>query len=94
MTIKHAAITNLDMPAMTMVFKAGEPEQLKNIQAGEKIEFRAENVAGAFVLTEIKAVKQLRKLLLAPAAEGADFLVRGLPARMGWRGPRCFAAGG
>jgi Cu(I)/Ag(I) efflux system protein CusF len=56
-TIKHEPIANLDMPAMTMVFKAGKPELLKNIQAGDKIEFRAESVAGAFVVTDIKPVK-------------------------------------
>lgn len=56
-TIKHEPIANLDMPAMTMVFKAGKPELLKTIQAGDKIEFRAENVAGAFVVTDIKPVK-------------------------------------
>jgi Cu(I)/Ag(I) efflux system protein CusF len=57
LTIKHAPIENLDMPAMTMVFKASKPELLKNIQAGDKIEFRAESVAGAFVVTDIKPVK-------------------------------------
>ncbi|TWO68112.1 copper-binding protein [Caenimonas sedimenti] len=57
LTIKHEAIANLDMPAMTMVFKAGKPDLLKNIQAGDKIEFRAESVAGAFVVTEIKPAK-------------------------------------
>lgn len=57
LTIKHEPIANLDMPAMTMVFKAGKPELLKNIQAGDKIEFRAESVAGAFVVTDIKPVK-------------------------------------
>lgn len=56
-TIKHEPITNLDMPAMTMVFKAGKPELLKNIQAGDKIEFRAENVAGAYVVTDIRTAK-------------------------------------
>jgi len=56
-TIKHEPIGNLDMPAMTMVFKAGKPELLKGIQAGDKIEFRAENVAGAFVVTDSKPAK-------------------------------------
>ncbi len=56
-TIKHEPIANLDMPAMTMVFKAGKPELLKNIQAGDKIAFRAESVAGVFVVTDIKLAK-------------------------------------
>jgi Cu(I)/Ag(I) efflux system periplasmic protein CusF len=56
-TIKHEAIQNLDMPAMTMVFRASNPELLKNAQVGDKIQFRAENVAGAFVVTDIKPAK-------------------------------------
>ena len=56
-TIKHEAIANLDMPAMTMVFKASKPELLKSIKAGDKIEFRAENLAGGFVVTDLKPVK-------------------------------------
>lgn len=56
-TIKHELIANLEMPAMTMVFKVGKPELLKSIQAGDRIEFRAENVAGAFVVTDIKLIK-------------------------------------
>ncbi len=54
LTIKHEAIANLDMPAMTMVFKAAKPDQLKAIKAGDKIQFRAENVAGGIVVTDIQ----------------------------------------
>lgn len=57
LTIKHEPIENLDMPAMTMVFKAGKAELLKDLKAGDKIRFRAETVAGAIVVTDIKAVK-------------------------------------
>ena len=52
-TIKHEPIQNLDMPAMTMVFRAAKPEMLKDVKAGDKVQFRAESVAGAFVVTEI-----------------------------------------
>ena len=54
LTIKHGPIDNLQMPAMTMVFKASKPEMLQNIKVGDKIEFRAESVAGAFLVTDIK----------------------------------------
>jgi Cu(I)/Ag(I) efflux system protein CusF len=56
-TIKHEAIQNLDMPAMTMVFRATNPELLKKAQAGDKIQFRAENVAGSYVVTDIQPAK-------------------------------------
>lgn len=57
LTIKHEPITNLDMPAMTMVFRAAKPDLLKNIQVGDKIQFRAETVAGGLVVTDIQPDK-------------------------------------
>ena len=56
-TIKHEAIENLEMPGMTMVFKAGKPELLTSVKAGDTILFRAEKVAGAITVVDIQAVK-------------------------------------
>ena len=56
-TIRHEPIENLEMPAMTMVFKASKPELLASIKAGDKIRFRAETVAGAITVTEIQPAK-------------------------------------
>lgn len=53
-TIKHEAIQNLDMPAMTMVFRVASPDLLAKAQVGDKVQFRAENNAGAMVVTEIR----------------------------------------
>lgn len=56
-TIKHDAITNLDMPPMTMVFRAEKPELLAQLKAGDKVRFHAESKGGALVVTEIQADK-------------------------------------
>jgi Cu/Ag efflux protein CusF len=56
-TIKHERIANLDMDAMTMVFRATRPEQLKNLKAGDKVRFHAESEKGALVVTHIEAAK-------------------------------------
>jgi Cu/Ag efflux protein CusF len=54
MTIKHDAITNLDMGAMTMVFKARDPEMLKAVTPGEKIKFSADKVNGQLTVMKIE----------------------------------------
>jgi len=56
-TLKHEAITNLDMPPMTMVFRVDKTELLKDLKAGDKVRFRAESVAGAMVVTHIEAAQ-------------------------------------
>ena len=56
-TLKHGAIANLDMPAMTMVFKVADPKMLDSIKAGDKVKFTAEKVNGALTVTAIEPVK-------------------------------------
>jgi Cu(I)/Ag(I) efflux system protein CusF len=53
-TLKHERIESLDMPPMTMVFKAADPQLLKNVKAGDKVQFRAESTGGAIVVTELR----------------------------------------
>lgn len=57
LTIKHGPLDNLDMPAMTMVFKASKPELIKDVKAGDKIRFRAEKIDGAFLVTQVESAK-------------------------------------
>lgn len=54
LTIKHEAIANLEMPAMTMVFRAAKPELLDGLKPGDQIRFRAENAGGAISVTRVE----------------------------------------
>ncbi|MFO6463447.1 copper-binding protein [Jannaschia sp. KMU-145] len=52
-TIIHEELLNLDMPAMTMVFRADE-ETLAELTEGEEIEFVAERVEGKLTVVDLK----------------------------------------
>lgn len=52
-TLKHAPIKNLDMDAMTMVFRVADPAMLDKFKAGDKIEFEADRVNGAITVTKM-----------------------------------------
>lgn len=57
LTIKHGPLVNLDMPAMTMVFKAKDAALLEKVKPGDKIEFVAERVNGALQVSTVNVVK-------------------------------------
>lgn len=57
LTLKHGPIVNLDMPAMTMVFRAQPPAQLGTLKAGDRVRFRAELVGGVYTVTAIEAAR-------------------------------------
>jgi Cu(I)/Ag(I) efflux system periplasmic protein CusF len=52
-TIKHSAIPNLQMEAMTTVFKASDPSMLKDLKEGDEVNFTADKVNGALTVTDI-----------------------------------------
>ncbi len=52
-TIIHEELVNLDMPAMTMVFRADE-ETLARLAEGQNIEFVADRVEGKLTVVELK----------------------------------------
>ena len=56
-TLKHADIKSLDMPAMTMVFGVKEKAMLDKLKTGDKIKFKAINDGGKFTVTEIQAAR-------------------------------------
>lgn len=56
-TIRHGELKNLGMPAMTMVFRAGQPAMLDQVKAGDKVRFVAEKVDGAMTVVKLENVK-------------------------------------
>ncbi|KQW36855.1 copper-binding protein [Rhizobacter sp. Root404] len=56
-TLRHGPLVNLEMPAMTMVFKAADPKLLDGLKEGDKVKFTAEKVNGAFTVTAIQPAK-------------------------------------
>lgn len=53
-TISHGPLLNLDMPAMTMVFRVADPKLLSTVKAGENIKFVAERLNGAFTVVRVE----------------------------------------
>ena len=53
-TLRHAPIPQLDMPAMTMVFRAAEPAMLDRMQVGQKIRFQPERIDGQYVVRKFE----------------------------------------
>lgn len=53
-TLRHGPLANLDMPAMTMVFKTADPKLLDGLKEGDKVRFAAEKVNGTFTVTAIQ----------------------------------------
>ena len=53
-TIIHEELANLDMPAMTMVFRTVDPAMLEKMNPGDDIEFIADRVKGKLTVTELK----------------------------------------
>ena len=53
-TIIHEELKNLDMPAMTMVFRIGDGVDAAKFREGAEIEFAADRVNGHVTVTEVK----------------------------------------
>lgn len=52
-TIRHGPIANLNVPAMTMVFRVSNPALLEQMQEGQPIRFTAEQIDGQFTVTSV-----------------------------------------
>ena len=55
-TLRHGELKNLNMPPMTMVFTLQDTSQASQIKVGDKVRFRAEQVNGAFVATQLQVM--------------------------------------
>lgn len=56
-TIKHGELKNLDMPAMTMVFRVKEPSMLERLKVGDQVSFIAEQIGGHLAVVAIEPMK-------------------------------------
>jgi Cu/Ag efflux protein CusF len=53
-TLIHEELKDLEMPAMTMVFRGKDDAMLQKLKEGASIKFVAERVEGKLTVTEIK----------------------------------------
>jgi Cu(I)/Ag(I) efflux system periplasmic protein CusF len=56
-TLKHGEIKNLEMPGMTMVFQVKDTALLEKVKAGDKVNFTADKVNGAYTVLSIEPRK-------------------------------------
>lgn len=56
-TLRHAEIKNLEMPAMTMVFQVKDKGMLDQVKEGDKVRFVADKAGGAFIITQIEVTR-------------------------------------
>ena len=57
LTLRHGPIVNLDMPAMTMVFRVQSPDLLNSVKVGDAVKFHAELVGGVYTVTAIEVAR-------------------------------------
>ena len=56
-TLRHGPISNLDMPAMTMVFKVADAKMLDAVKEGDNVRFAADKVNGTITVTALQVAK-------------------------------------
>ena len=56
-TLKHGEIKNLDMPPMTMVFRAQDAAMLDAVKVGDKVKFDADKVGGQYTVLKLVPAK-------------------------------------
>ena len=56
-TLRHGEIKNLGMPPMTMVFRVTDASMLAPFKPCDKVRFRVEQRAGAYIVTRMEAAR-------------------------------------
>lgn len=56
-TLRHGDIRNIDMPAMTMVFRVKDASMLGAVKVGDKVKFSADKVDGIITIVSLEAAK-------------------------------------
>lgn len=54
LTLNHEALVDLDMDAMTMIFRLAEPEMIDGLEVGDEIEFVADRVNGRLTVVALR----------------------------------------
>ena len=57
LTLRHGPIANLGMGGMTMVFGLKDPSSLDKLKVGDKVRFKADQVGGQLIVTEVVLAK-------------------------------------
>ncbi len=57
LTLRHGPLENLDMPAMTMIFRVTDPAWLDQVKPGDNLRFRAEMMNGQLTVTHLEVVQ-------------------------------------
>lgn len=58
LTLRHGPLANMDMPAMTMVFRVKDPAWLTQVKVGDRVRFVAERVDGNLTVTALEPDRQ------------------------------------
>lgn len=56
-TLRHGELKNLNMSAMSMVFRVKDPAMLDQVKAGDKVKFAADRVNGAVTIVQLQAAQ-------------------------------------
>ena len=57
LTIQHGPVLNLNMPAMTMAFKAKDTTMIDQVKPGDAINFVLERINGTLTVTRLELTK-------------------------------------